>query len=153
MTIEGEVARPGKYPLGENLTAASLVRLAGGFKRGAYTEEADLTRYEVAQGTKIVSDHVDVPIAKAMADEPDADVRLRDGDVLTIGQLSGWNDLGATIKVTGEVVHPVPTAFSRASASARSFSVPAVSSPMPIRTVRFLSGSNCENSKRRIAPI
>jgi protein involved in polysaccharide export with SLBB domain len=106
VTIEGEVGRPGKYPLGENLTAAGLVRLAGGLKRGAYTDEADLTRYEVAQGTKIVSDHVEVPIAKAMADEPDADVRLRDGDVLTIGQLSGWNDLGATIKVTGEVVHP-----------------------------------------------
>jgi protein involved in polysaccharide export with SLBB domain len=106
VTIEGEVGRPGKYPLGENLTAASLVRLAGGFKRGAYTDEADLTRYEVEQGTKIVSDHVEVPIAKAMAGEPDADVRLRDGDVLTIGQLSGWNDLGATIKVTGEVVHP-----------------------------------------------
>ena len=106
VTIEGEVGRPGKYPLGENLTAASLVRLAGGFKRSAYTEEADLTRYEVAQGTKVVSDHVEVPIAKAMADEPDADVRLRDGDVLAIRQLTGWNDVGATIKVTGEVVHP-----------------------------------------------
>jgi protein involved in polysaccharide export with SLBB domain len=104
--IEGEVGRPGKYPLGENLTAASLVRLAGGFKRSAYTQEADLTRYEVAQGTKIVSDHVEVPIAKAMAEEPDADVRLRDGDVLTIRQLTGWNDVGATIKVAGEVVHP-----------------------------------------------
>ena len=106
VTIEGEVGRPGKYPLGENLTAASLVRLAGGFKRSAYTQEADLTRYELAQGTKIVSDHVEVPIAKAMADEADADVRLRDGDVLTIRQLTGWNDVGATIKVAGEVVHP-----------------------------------------------
>ena len=106
VTIEGEVGRPGKYPLGESLTAASLVRLAGGFKRSAYTEEADLTRYEVEQGTKIVSDHVEVPIAKAMADEADADVRLRDGDVLTIRQLTGWNDVGATIKVAGEVVHP-----------------------------------------------
>jgi protein involved in polysaccharide export with SLBB domain len=106
VTIEGEVGRPGKYPLGENLTAASLVRLAGGFKRGAYTDEADLTRYEVEQGTKVISDHVEVPIAKAMADEPDADVRLRDGDVLTIRQLTGWNDVGATIKVAGEVAHP-----------------------------------------------
>jgi protein involved in polysaccharide export with SLBB domain len=106
VTIEGEVGRPGKYPLGENLTAAGLVRLAGGFKRGAYKEEADLTRYEVEQGTKIVSDHVEVPIEKAMADEPDADVRLRDGDVLAIRQLSGWNDLGATIQVKGEVAHP-----------------------------------------------
>ena len=106
VTIGGEVGRPGKYPLGENLTASRLVRLAGGFKRSAYTEEADLTRYEVEQGAKIVSDHVAVPIGKAMADEADADVRLRDGDVLTIRQLSGWNDMGATIQVAGEVVHP-----------------------------------------------
>ena len=47
-----------------------------------------------------------VPIAKAMANEPDADVRLRDGDVLAIRQLTGWKDVGATITVTGEVVHP-----------------------------------------------
>ena len=106
VTIGGEVGHPGKYPLGEDMTAASLVRLAGGFKRGAYTQEADLTRYEVEQGTKLVSDHVAVPIANALAGEPDTDVRLRDGDVLTIRQIGGWNDLGATIKVTGEVVHP-----------------------------------------------
>ena len=106
VAIEGEVAHPGKYPLGDDMTAAGLVRLAGGFKRGAYKEEADLTRYEVEQGSKVVSDHVIVPIAKAMEGEPDADVRLRDGDVLAIKQLTGWKDVGATIAVTGEVVHP-----------------------------------------------
>jgi protein involved in polysaccharide export with SLBB domain len=106
VTIEGEVGRAGKYPLGEDMTAAGLVRLAGGFKRGAYTQEADLTRYEVEQGAKVVTDHVGVPIARAMAGEPDADVRLRDGDVLAIRQITGWKDLGATIKLTGEVVHP-----------------------------------------------
>lgn len=88
------------------MSAAELVRVAGGFKRGAYTDEADLTRYEVQQGTKIVSDHVSVPIAKAMEGAPDADVRLRDGDVLTIRQLTGWKDVGATVELTGEVVHP-----------------------------------------------
>jgi protein involved in polysaccharide export with SLBB domain len=106
VTVEGEVERPGKYPLGENMTAATLVRVAGGLKRGAYTQEADLTRYELADGSKIASEHVNVPIALALKDEPDADVRLRDGDVLTIRQVTGWKDLGATIKVDGEVMHP-----------------------------------------------
>jgi protein involved in polysaccharide export with SLBB domain len=105
VAIEGEVGRPGKYPLGENMSAADLVRLAGGLKRSAYTQEADLTRFEEEQGSKIVSDHVTVPIAKALANEPDADVRLRDGDVLTIRQLTGWNDMGAKITVEGEVLH------------------------------------------------
>ncbi len=106
VSIEGEVERPGKYPLGANMGAADLVRLAGGLKRGAYTQEADLTRYELEDNSKIVSDHITVPIAKALANEPDADARLRDGDVLTIRQLTGWNDVGATIKIDGEVTHP-----------------------------------------------
>jgi protein involved in polysaccharide export with SLBB domain len=106
VTVEGEVARPGRYPLGEEMTAAELVRLAGGFKRGAYTETADLTRFEVEHGAKVISDHETVPIAKALLGEPDTDVRLRDGDVLTIGQISDWQDVGATIQVKGEVAHP-----------------------------------------------
>ncbi len=106
VTISGEVARPGKYPLGENMTAATLVKLAGGFKRGAFIQEADLTRYDVEQGTKMVSERVAVHISDALANVADADVRLRDGDVLAIRQLPGWKDLGATIEITGEVVHP-----------------------------------------------
>lgn len=104
--IEGEVVRPGKYPLGEEMTAAALVRVAGGFKRGAYTEWADLTRYEVEHHTNVAGENLTVPIGKALAGEPDTDVLLHDGDVLTIRQLAGWNDVGATIIVKGEVLHP-----------------------------------------------
>ncbi|PYV52874.1 MAG: sugar transporter, partial [Acidobacteria bacterium] len=106
VTIEGEVAHPGKYPLGNSMTAADLVRVAGGFRRSAYTEQADLTRFMVEHGEKIVGDHEIVQIAAALAGEADTDVRLHDGDVLSIRQLSGWNNLGATIVVQGEVTHP-----------------------------------------------
>ena len=103
--IEGEVARPGKYPLGENMTAAELVHLSGGLKRGAYTASADLTRYAVEHGANMTGEHATIPLARALAGEPDADVRLHDGDVLTVRQLAGWNDVGATITVKGEVLH------------------------------------------------
>jgi len=106
VVVQGEVARPGKYPLGEDMTASDLVRVAGGFKRGAYTETADLTRYELVRGTSMAGEMLTVPIAKAMAGEPDANVRLHDGDVLTIKQVAGWNDVGASIAVKGEVIHP-----------------------------------------------
>jgi polysaccharide export outer membrane protein len=106
VTIEGEVGRPGKYPLGDDMTAAQLVLLAGGLKRSAYKDQADLTSYMVENGSKIVGDHRTVEIAKALAGEPDTDVRLHDGDVLTIRQLTGWTDMGATIVVKGEVLHP-----------------------------------------------
>jgi protein involved in polysaccharide export with SLBB domain len=106
VTIEGEVGRPGKYPLGADMTAAELVRLAGGLKRSAYAREADLTRYYIEQGSKVEGEHISIPIADALAGKPDTDVRLHDGDVLTIRQLTGWNDLGAKVEVKGEVIHP-----------------------------------------------
>ncbi len=106
VTVQGEVGRPGKYPLGDGMTAADLVRFAGGLRRSAYTEEADLTTYMVENGSKVVGEHRSVPIARALANEPDTDVRLHDGDVLAVRQLSGWEDLGATITVKGEVAHP-----------------------------------------------
>jgi polysaccharide export outer membrane protein len=106
VVIQGEVARPGKYPMGEDMSAADLVRVAGGFKRGAYIETADLTHYELINGTNVAGESVTVPIGKAMAGEPDTDVRLHDGDVLTIKEVAGWNDVGASIAVKGEVIHP-----------------------------------------------
>ncbi len=104
--IQGEVAQPGKYPLGEDMTTAGLVRVAGGLKRGAYTQTADLTRYAVENGQRVVGEHITVQIAAALSGQPDTDVRLRDGDVLTIGQLAGWKDVGATVTLSGEVLHP-----------------------------------------------
>ena len=43
--IRGEVLRPGSYPLSNGMTAAQLVRMAGGFKRDALLETADLISY------------------------------------------------------------------------------------------------------------
>jgi protein involved in polysaccharide export with SLBB domain len=102
--IQGEVARPGKYPLGREMTATDLVRLAGGLKRGADTDRADLARYLDAAGSS--GDHRTLEIAKAMAGVPGADAVLHDGDVLTIRQTAGFKDLGSVITVKGEVVHP-----------------------------------------------
>jgi len=106
VNIQGQVVRPGKYPLGQDMSATELVEVAGGLKRGAYVETADLTRYVVEGGKKVAGEHMDIPMAAALAGQPDTDVRLRDGDVLTIGELAGWSDVGATIRVTGEVLHP-----------------------------------------------
>lgn len=103
--IEGEVAKPGKYPLADGMTAGELVRLAGGFKRGAYTELADLSRYSLQDGAKIQGEHQQIEIAKALS-SPVVDVPLRDGDTLTIRQIAGFKDIGSTVMVRGEVMHP-----------------------------------------------
>jgi protein involved in polysaccharide export with SLBB domain len=107
VTIQGEVARPGQYPLPEGMTAAQLVRMAGGFTRGALLENADLTSYVVVQGEKVVSHRISIDIGRAVkAKDSAADARLKPGDVLTIHQLSGWNDIGASVTLNGEVTYP-----------------------------------------------
>ncbi len=104
--VQGQVARPGTYPLGTEMTAAELVRVAGGLTRSAYTEQADLTRYTIENGKKVEGEHIPVRIGEALSGSADTDMRLRPGDVLTVGQVAGWKDIGATVKVEGEVVHP-----------------------------------------------
>ncbi|WP_348264037.1 SLBB domain-containing protein [Telmatobacter sp. DSM 110680] len=105
--IRGEVVRAGSYPLSEGMTAAQLVRMAGGFKRDALVETADLISYRVVNGTKIESQRSDVRIGDAV-DRGDAaaDRELKAGDVITIHQITGWNDIGASITIEGEVAHP-----------------------------------------------
>jgi protein involved in polysaccharide export with SLBB domain len=106
VSIYGEVLRPGEYPLSEGMSAADLLRLSGGFKRGAYQDKADLSSYAVVEGDHVELEHRTVAIGRALAGEPDTDVRLKPGDVLTIGQIGGWNDIGGAITVSGEVMHP-----------------------------------------------
>jgi hypothetical protein len=62
--VFGQVLRPGKYPLAEGMTAAGLVRMAGGLKRSAFTQEADIASYVVRNGSNVVTKHATVEITK-----------------------------------------------------------------------------------------
>jgi protein involved in polysaccharide export with SLBB domain len=105
--VRGEVQRPGSYPMFEGMTAAQLVRAAGGFKRDALLNRADLTTYQIVNGARVSVSRRDIAIGSAvLKGEGDADVQLKAGDVLTIHQLTGWDDIGASIVIDGEVGHP-----------------------------------------------
>jgi polysaccharide biosynthesis/export protein len=101
--ITGEVAKPGRYPYTGNMRAEDLIRAAGGLKRSADTNSVDLTRYAAAGGP---AQQVQISLASILNGNPTEDVPLRGGDVLAIRQVPGWRDIGASIKVRGEVMHP-----------------------------------------------
>ena len=82
------------------------MRIAGGFARSAYREEADLTSYVVQNGQKVLLNHTAIAIQKALDGDKSADVALKPGDVLTIPQLTGWKDIGASVTISGEVAFP-----------------------------------------------
>jgi polysaccharide biosynthesis/export protein len=104
--IKGEVAKPGRYPLATNMRVEDLVRVAGGLKRSADPENADLTRFAASNVPSGTNERLDVRLTAALSGDASEDVALRNGDVLTIRQIPQWNDLGATVEVRGEVQHP-----------------------------------------------
>jgi protein involved in polysaccharide export with SLBB domain len=103
VAIRGEVAKPGRYPLTTNMRVADLLRVAGGLKRSAFADSADLTRFAASNGS---SEHLEVKLAAAMTGDVNEDIPLHNGDVLAVGQIPQWNDMGASVTVRGEVEHP-----------------------------------------------
>jgi len=101
--VTGEVAKPGRYPYTQNMHAEDLIRAAGGLKTSADTSKADLTSYseDGIQGT-----HVSVSLASLSNGNPTEDVPLRPGDVLSIREKTGWKNIGASVRMDGEVMHP-----------------------------------------------
>ena len=106
-TIHGEVLRPGTYPLSQGMTAAQLVRMAGGFKRDALLDTADLTSYRIENEDRVDGKLTTVRIGSAVSGrDPGADVSLKTGDILTIHQITGWNDIGQSVTIQGQVRFP-----------------------------------------------
>ena len=107
VTVNGEVLHPGAYPLGAGMTAADLVRMAGGFRRDADVDDADLMSYRLENGRQIAGLRSSIRIGDAvLKGDRSSDIALHAGDVLTIHQITGWADIGATITIEGEVGHP-----------------------------------------------
>ena len=106
VSIEGEVLRPGTYPMSQGMTVAGLVRMAGGFTRSAFRDEAGLSSYVVQNGQRVLVRHSTVAIEKALDGDKSADVPLQPGDVVSIRQLAGWQDIGSSVTISGEVEHP-----------------------------------------------
>jgi protein involved in polysaccharide export with SLBB domain len=100
--IRGEVLRPGSYALSQDMTPMKLVTMAGGFKRDALLTNADLASYTIKNEEKVITERTEIPIGS----EVFSHASLKSGDILTIHQLSGWNDIGASVILDGEVTYP-----------------------------------------------
>jgi protein involved in polysaccharide export with SLBB domain len=106
VTINGEVLRPGEYPMSQGMTVSQLVQMAGGFRRSAYRETADLSSYMVQDGQRVLLQHSEVAVQKAIDGDKSADATLKPGDAVNIRALAGWRDIGSTVTISGEVEHP-----------------------------------------------
>ena len=106
VSVKGEVARPGRYPLTADMRVSDLIRAAGGLKSSANSKVADLTHYSWEEDKQVTGNQEQIMLSDAMANDSRQNLVLNNGDVLTVSQITGWNDLGASISIRGEVMHP-----------------------------------------------
>jgi protein involved in polysaccharide export with SLBB domain len=109
VNVRGDVARPGRYPLAANMRVSDLVRSAGGLLRSANAASGDLTHYAAASegtGRGEAGESQAVNLSAALGGQEGEDLSLRDGDVLTVPQQTGWKNVGASVTLRGEVGKP-----------------------------------------------
>ena len=104
--IKGEVVRPGRYPLTANMSISDLIHAAGGLKQSADTQTADLTHYFWKDNKQVSVQQTQIALVEALDNKSDTGGSLNNGDVLSIRQVQGWEDLGSSVTIRGEVVHP-----------------------------------------------
>jgi protein involved in polysaccharide export with SLBB domain len=104
--VKGEVAKPGRYPLTSDMRVGDLIRVAGGLKRSADSQDAILTHQERDETQSASTSIKSIDLASAMGGVSSSNPTLNNGDVLTIRRAPGWDSLGASVTIRGEVEHP-----------------------------------------------
>ncbi len=111
VTIAGEVQRPGKYRLLENMRVKDLIYEAGNLKRSAYLPEAEITRL-IKTEKDVTSKIVIINLGEALKENPEYNIPLKEDDYLFVRQIPEWYT-DKTVTLEGEVKFPGVHSFAR----------------------------------------
>ncbi len=102
--VAGAVNKPGSYDFRPNMRLSDLIKLAGGLKRHAMKNEAEMTRIApTPEGPHV--EKIIVNLEKALEKELQHDLLLREDDFLFVRAVPEWH-LYRTVQVQGEVRFP-----------------------------------------------
>ncbi len=105
VSIDGKVKAPGHYPLEPAMRVSDLIRAGGSLEDAAFRGEAEITRYDVADGDARQTRLVPIDLAAIRRGDAGADVTLMPYDILVIKPIPKWVEPG-TIELAGEVRFP-----------------------------------------------
>jgi len=105
VSVDGQVKAPGRYPLEPAMRVSDLIRAGGSLEDSAYGGEAELTRYEVANGNARQTELIAVNLNAIRHGDTAADLQLKPFDVLVIKVTPQWEQPG-DIVLEGEVRFP-----------------------------------------------
>jgi polysaccharide export outer membrane protein len=99
------VNAPGRYPLEPAMHVSDLIRAGGSLEDSAYGGEAELTRYEIVNGSARETALIPINLGAVRRGEAGADVELKPYDMLLIKVTPQWEEPGNII-LAGEVRFP-----------------------------------------------
>jgi polysaccharide export outer membrane protein len=111
VSATGEVNKPGKYPLVENMRVKDLVYEAGNLKRSAYMPEAEIKRL-VKTEKEVISKILNIDLNEALKENPEHNILLKEDDTLFVRQIPKWF-VDKTVSITGEVKFPGAYSFHK----------------------------------------
>jgi protein involved in polysaccharide export with SLBB domain len=111
VTISGEVQRPGKYRLLDNMNVKDLIYNAGNLKRSAYLPEAEITRL-VKTEEGVESTITTINLGEALKENPEHNIPLKEDDYVFVRQIPEWYT-DKTVSLYGEVRFPGVYSFSK----------------------------------------
>jgi polysaccharide export outer membrane protein len=106
VSVNGMVNKPGEYPLVTDMTVKDLVLVAGNIKKTAYTDEAELVRYDILEGKDFHTAIIKVNLAEALKDNDAHNMKLQPMDALIVKGIPQWYDRKKTVRVSGEIRFP-----------------------------------------------
>ncbi|HUT71540.1 MAG TPA: SLBB domain-containing protein [Desulfatiglandales bacterium] len=110
ITIGGEVQRPGKYRLLENMRVKDLIFNAGNLKRSAYLPEAEITRLKKTE-KGVTPELIKINVGDALKNNPEHNILLEEDDYLFVRQIPEWYT-DKTVILSGELKFPGEYSFS-----------------------------------------
>jgi len=105
VTVDGRVKAPGRYPLQPDMHVSDLIRAGGSLEDSAFVGDAELTRYEIVNGSARQTDLIEINLNAIRHGDKSADLRLQPYDVLIVKVTPQWQEPG-TIELAGEVRFP-----------------------------------------------
>lgn len=109
--IDGEVKRPGQYPLEQNLRVLDLILKAGNLTRSAYLLQCDLAKIDPKQPVT----YLKINLQRLLADPQSSEnYLLEEDDRLFIRRIPEW-EVGWTVEIQGEVQFPGVYAITKDS--------------------------------------
>jgi protein involved in polysaccharide export with SLBB domain len=103
--INGAVTNPGKFKLMENMKVRDLILQAGGLNDEASPIRGELYRRHSSANEKIKTEKIDFCISCAMINDPNHNLPLYKGDVISIRNKMGWENK-RTITLAGQINYP-----------------------------------------------